>query len=89
MLGIPLVLVLLFGNTGCTSSSLALNPLSICHSSKASGRIIEFLPFLMIIGGVLIAYNMKKISDSFLPEKDLSDEENEEEQEDNDTWSAN
>ncbi len=56
-----------------TWNSQACSDFSI--SEKCSGALIfsqtiSFLPFVMIIGGVLVGYNLKRISDSLEPESD-------------------
>jgi hypothetical protein len=54
------------------------NPDPACQASPARGnfctasnelynRTISFLPFVMLIGGVIIAFNMKRIADSSRP----------------------
>ncbi|MHB8568211.1 MAG: hypothetical protein ACYC7D_09130 [Nitrososphaerales archaeon] len=55
----PLLIVVNWPSKGCESS----NP-SYCSVSPFYRTAVTILPYFMIIGGVIIGYNMKRISDS-------------------------
>jgi hypothetical protein len=76
LLVVPLVLVVVWDSPLC---SLAQTPTpstaGYCPSPSLFKNFISFFPFLMIIGAVLIGYNLKRISDSLLPPKGESGED--------------
>lgn len=64
LLVVPLFFVLSFGAQPCGQP----RPLGASCSLPALYKgVVSILPYVMIIGGVLIAYNFKRISDSLLP----------------------
>jgi hypothetical protein len=69
MLVIPLGIVL------AENSTCGANPTECIHS-EAYRYLVSSFPYIMIGGGLLIAYNMKKISDSINAEE--ADEESDE-----------
>jgi hypothetical protein len=72
LLIVPVALISVWGSQNCTTSPAA----SYCIPSKDFKVAIDFLPFLMLIGGILIGYKMKKISDSLLPPPDEEEAQN-------------
>lgn len=68
MLVLPVVLVFAT-NAPCTSESG-----SVC-STAAYKFGVSFFPYVMVAGGLIIGYNMKRVSDSLrLPESALDSE---------------
>jgi hypothetical protein len=67
MLVLPLALVV--------SSNPSCNPGSACSKSTLEKFGISLIPYVMIAGGIIIAYNMKKLSDSLRPPEPVGDEE--------------
>jgi hypothetical protein len=68
MLVVPLVTVL-------ASAQLCRSDASECFRSEAVRLTFSGLPYVMIGGGILIGYNMKRISDSITYDARLDDEE--------------
>lgn len=68
LLFVPLSFAFYFGSQPC---DIPLPYGASCPPPLLYKEIAPALPFVMIIGGVLIGYNLKRISDSLLP----SDEE--------------
>lgn len=84
LLIIPLVLMLFWNEIGCATEVLGHSTLSsYCPSIGIFKSADSFFPFLMVIGGVLVGYNLKRISDSFLPppedDEEISKEDGENE----------
>ncbi len=75
LLVVPLLLILLWGSSSCVagSSTTFYRPF-YCASNQLFHISTEFFPFVMIVGGVLVGYRMKMISESLAPPKD--EEEN-------------
>ncbi|MCL4519124.1 MAG: hypothetical protein M1587_08010 [Thaumarchaeota archaeon] len=61
MLVLPLALVLAT-NPVCTP-----NTETICSTSSAYKFVLSFFPYVMLAGGLIIGYNMKRIADSVKP----------------------
>lgn len=76
LLVVPLIVIITLGSPACTQGPSVP---SYCVSSSTFKFLSSFLPFVMVVGGVLIGYRMKKISDSLKPE----DDEDEEREDDN------
>jgi hypothetical protein len=77
LLVIPFTLVMVWGSSICSpAQTLSAGPPLYCPSPVVFKSFISFFPFLMVIGGVLIGYNLKRISDSLLPPKEERDEAN-------------
>jgi len=55
----PLVAVMNWPTRGCEFSTE-----NVCFGSEAYKVSVTLLPYVMLIGGVIIGYNMKRISDS-------------------------
>jgi low affinity Fe/Cu permease len=70
LLVVPLILILVWGSSACMQTFAP----SYCISTKTFMTVSSFLPFVMLVGGVLIGYRMKKIADSLTP-RDEPDEE--------------
>jgi hypothetical protein len=61
LLFVPLILVVGFSSIACNVGTSSCIPFLY-------KMLFPALPYVMIVGGVLIGYNMKRISDSLLPE---------------------
>ena len=61
MLVLPLALVLAT-NPVCPPSTE-----TICSTSSAYKFVLTFFPYVMLAGGLIIGYNMKRIADSMKP----------------------
>jgi hypothetical protein len=74
LLILPLILIIIWDSPNCafTQSNLAAN--SFCLSPHLLKGFASFSPFVMVVGAILIGYNLKRISDSFLPPVEDSDE---------------
>ena len=70
LLVVPLVAVIDWPTTGCDISAV-----NFCTGSHAYRMMTTFLPYVMVIGGVLIGYNMKRISDSLRVNQSVNTEE--------------
>ncbi len=80
LLLVPLALVVVWNQFGCTTGSLSHSVMTTyCPSVGVFKSAYSLFPFLMLIGGVLVGYNLKRISDSLLPPRD-DDEESENEE---------
>lgn len=75
MLVAPLSTVL-YENSNCKTDSYS------CIHSKDYGYLVSSFPYVMLGGGLLIGFNMKRISDTL---NSHSPNENEEEEEDDDS----
>ncbi len=64
LLLIPLIFILLVGGHACNVGVLV----NSCTLPSNYRIMVPALPYLMVVGGVLIGYNMKRISDSLLPQ---------------------
>ncbi len=64
LLVLPLLLILTWGSSSCTQG---FNVPIYCVSRSEFKFSASFLPFVMLMGGVMIAYKMKSISDSLKP----------------------
>ena len=68
----PMVFVFNWPSQGCNTSFE-----NFCSGSQFYRTSVTILPYVMVIGGVIIGYNMKRISDS-INTKDSHEEEEEE-----------
>ncbi len=59
----PLILVLVLGAHTCSVVAVG----DACTLTSIYKVIFPSLPYIMLVGGVLIGYNLKRISDSLLP----------------------
>lgn len=84
LLVLPLALILFWNSSGCYAIGSRVE--GYCPSSYEFRILLSFLPFLMLVGGVLIGYNLKKVSDRFSPPEE---EEEEGEQESDKEFSTN
>ncbi|SRR5487761_409428 len=76
LLVVPLIFVLVWNSSICSLSQTAsTGATGYCPSTHLFKSLISFFPFLMVIGTVLIGYNLKRISDSLLPPKEETDED--------------
>ncbi|MDH2900950.1 MAG: hypothetical protein PXY39_08245 [archaeon] len=76
LLVVPLIFVIVWDSPICSLSQTASTGASgYCPSTHLFKSLISFFPFLMVIGTVLIGYNLKRISDSLLPPKEETDED--------------
>lgn len=76
---VPMILVLFWDGPSCGfGDKFSVVPNDYCLSPHLLKSFASFFPFLMVIGAVLIGYNLKRISDSYLPPKEESDEDNSE-----------
>jgi cytochrome bd-type quinol oxidase subunit 2 len=74
LLTVPFALVLIWDSSFCLpGQGLSFATTSLCPSPGLFKNFISFFPFLMVIGAVLIGYNLKRISDSLLPPREESD----------------
>jgi hypothetical protein len=67
MLVLPLALVV--------SSSPSCTPGSVCSKSNVYRFGYTLFPYIMIAGGVIIGYNMKRLSDSLRPSEPTENED--------------
>jgi hypothetical protein len=74
LLVLPLLLILTWGSSSCNQG---FNVPSYCVSRSEFKFSASFLPFVMLMGGLIIGYKMKTISDSLKP-PDEEDGENRE-----------
>lgn len=70
LLVMPLVVVLDWPTNSCVTSAV-----DFCMGSHAYKMMTNFLPYVMVVGGVLIGYNMKRISDSLRVNEGTNTEE--------------
>jgi hypothetical protein len=70
-----ILLVVPVGTVLSENSICSANP-SSCIRSDSYRYLVSAFPYLMLGGGILIAYNMKRISDS-ISAKEIDEEENE------------
>jgi len=76
LLVVPLVIVFSWDPRTCTSTPVGLS----CKVPSVYAATVRFLPFVMILGGVIVAFNLKRISDSMrLHEEEEESESGEEE----------
>jgi len=64
----PLVVVSNWNPQVCSSNSLGQQK---CSTPIVYSQTVSFLPFMMVVGGLLIGYNMKRISDSLRPHDEV------------------
>lgn len=83
LLLVPLTLILVWSGPAC---GLAEGQKSgeFCPTHQLFDTFVSLFPFLMVIGGVLIGYNLKRISDSLLPPKEADDGEDDGEEDPSD-----
>jgi hypothetical protein len=73
LLAVPLILVVIWDGPTCgLAQPASLGASGFCPSAHLFKSLISMFPFLMVIGAVLIGYNLKRISDSMLPPKEES-----------------
>ncbi len=83
LLVVPLALVLMWDGPACSGALYNFVETSyVCIPTRLLKTLTSFFPFVMVIGAVLIGYNLKKISDSNLPPKEEDEENLEDEEED-------
>jgi hypothetical protein len=70
----PLTLIIIWDNPNCAFAQTSLASNSFCLSPHLLKGFASFSPFVMVVGAILIGYNLKRISDSFLPPVEDSDE---------------
>ncbi|MGI0078786.1 MAG: hypothetical protein ACRECH_04110 [Nitrososphaerales archaeon] len=73
LLLVPLFLALSFVAQPC---AIPRTIGSSCTIPPLFKEVLSALPFVMIIGGVMIGYNLKRISDSLLPREEDETEQN-------------
>jgi hypothetical protein len=77
LLVIPLILVLFWNGAACGfGDRLSVLSNNYCLSPRLLKSFTSLFPFLMVIGAVLIGFNLKRISDSYLPPDEESKEDN-------------
>jgi hypothetical protein len=87
---IPVVLILFWNHLGCFSQSLEHSVVSnYCLPGNLDKNMEALLPFIMVVGGVLVGYNIKRISDSNVPPPEDLEEEESENEGDNETDQVN
>ncbi len=75
---IPLAMILFWNQMGCYAQILGHAAVShYCLPGNLDKSMELFLPFIMIVGGAMVGYNLKRISDSNLPPPDDKEEEEE------------
>ena len=66
----PVVLVINWpSGSSCSSPFMK----AVCQGSRLYRASADFFPYLMLIGGVIAAYNMKRIADSESCEEDSNE----------------
>ena len=76
LLVVPLILVVIWDGPACSlAQTITVGNAGYCPSLRLFKGLTSLFPFLMVIGTVLIGYNLKRISDSLLPPKEESDED--------------
>lgn len=68
----PLFLVLFVGDP-CPVLPLGLNRVPTC-ATLLYKQVVAALPYFMLVGGVIIGYNLKRVSDSLLPPVEEDDD---------------
>jgi hypothetical protein len=72
LLVIPLFLVLFVGEP-CAGLLPGLSGIPIC-ATLLYKQVVAALPYFMLVGGVIIGYNLKRVSDSLLPPVEEDDD---------------